>query len=137
MTQFCPLCSDSGLRLTVGPDGERYARACECRLQLQATRLLKRASIPKRYEHCTLDTFEPDYGQADRSLSAAYMMARNFVAGYPVTTEGKGLLLTGDVGTGKTHLATGLCVAACRGVRGITASTGLVWSACHDSRGGR
>jgi DNA replication protein DnaC len=90
MTTICPICEDSGLRLIVQPDGERYAQPCECRLQLQAARLLKRAAIPKRYEHCTLDSFEPGYGQADQSLAAAHMMARNFVSGYPVTTEGAG-----------------------------------------------
>jgi DNA replication protein DnaC len=111
MSQICPLCEDSGLRFTVGPDGERYAQACECRLRLQAGRLLKRAAIPKRYEHCTLDTFEPGFGQADQSLRWAYGIARRFVDDYPVTTEGRGLLLTGSVGVGKTHLAVGIVQA--------------------------
>jgi DNA replication protein DnaC len=78
---------------------------------VRASRLLKRAAIPRRYEHCTLDTFEPGYGQADQSLAAAYLMARQFVSGYPVTTEGRGLLLTGSVGVGKTHLAVGIVQA--------------------------
>jgi DNA replication protein DnaC len=108
MSNLCPICEDSGLRLIVQPDGERYAQPCECRLQVRASRLLKRAAIPRRYEHCTLDTFEPGYGQADQSLAAAYLMARQFVSGYPVTTEGRGLLLTGSVGVGKTHLAVGI-----------------------------
>src|ERR1700728_1995326 len=111
MTEFCPLCEDSGLRLIVHPDGERYAQPCECRLQLQAARLLKRAAIPKRYEHCTLDTFEPGFGQADQSLAKAFTTARRFVYEYPVTTEGRGLLLTGSVGVGKTHLAVGIVQA--------------------------
>jgi DNA replication protein DnaC len=111
MSDFCPICEDSGLRLIVQPDGERYAQPCECRLQVRASRLLKRAAIPRRYEHCTLDTFEPGYGQADQSLAAAYLMARQFVSGYPVTTEGRGLLLTGSVGVGKTHLAVGIVQA--------------------------
>jgi len=121
MSEFCPICKDSGLRLIIQPDGERYAQPCECRLQVQAARLLNRASIPKRYEHCTLETFEAGYPGADRSLSAAHMMARNFVAGYPVNTEGKGLLLTGDVGVGKTHLAVGIVQALIfeKGVRAL------------------
>jgi DNA replication protein DnaC len=121
MTPICPICENSGLCLIVQPDGERYAQPCECRLQLQAARLLKRAAIPRRYEHCTLDSYEPDYGQADQSLAAAYMMARNFVTGYPVTTEGRGLLLTGDLGIGKTHLAVGILQALIleKGVRGL------------------
>src|SRR5580693_8274258 len=121
MSEFCPICKDSGLRLIIQPDGERYAQPCECRLQVQAARLLNRASIPKRYEHCTLETFEAGYPGADRSLAAAHMMARNFVAGYPVTTEGKGLLLTGNIGVGKTHLAVGILQALIleKGVRGL------------------
>src|SRR6201996_2048629 len=111
MSILCPICEDSGLRLIVQPDGERYAQPCECRLQVRASRLLKRAAIPRRYEHCTLDTFEPGYGQADQSLRVAHMMARNFVAGYPVSTEGRGLLLVGDVGIGKTHLAVAIVQA--------------------------
>ncbi len=97
--------------MVVEPNGDRYAQPCDCRLQKHAARLLKRAGIPKRYEHCSLDTFEPGFGQADQSLAAAHIMARNFVAGYPVTTEGRGLLLTGDVGIGKTHLAVGIIQA--------------------------
>ena len=120
MSTFCPICEDSGLRLIVQPDGERYAQPCECRMQVRASRLLKRAAIPRRYEHCTLDTFEPGYGQADQSLAAAYLMARQFVSGYPVTTEGRGLLLTGSVGVGKTHLAVGI-VQALIGEKGVHA----------------
>jgi DNA replication protein DnaC len=120
MSNLCPICEDSGLRLIVQPDGERYAQPCECRLQVRASRLLKRAAIPRRYEHCTLDTFEPGYGQADQSLAAAYLMARQFVSGYPVTTEGRGLLLTGSVGVGKTHLAVGI-VQALVGEKGVHA----------------
>src|ERR1700728_414225 len=121
MTEICPICEDSGLRLIIHPDGERYAQPCSCRLQLQAARLLKRAAIPRRYEHCTLDTFEPGYGQADQSLAAAYLMARQFVSGDPVTTEGRGLLLTGSVGVGKTHLAVGIAQALVveKGVRAL------------------
>jgi DNA replication protein DnaC len=121
MTEFCPICEDSGLRLIVQPDGERYAQPCECRLQLQAARLLKRAAIPKRYEHCTLDTFEPGFGQADQSLAKAFSTARRFVHEYPVTTEGRGLLLTGSVGVGKTHLAVGIIQALIweKGVRAL------------------
>jgi DNA replication protein DnaC len=121
MSIFCPICEDSGLRLIVQPDGERYAQPCECRVQVQASRLLKRAAIPRRYEHCTLDTFEPGFGQADQSLAAAYLMARQFVSGYPVTTEGRGLLLTGSVGVGKTHLVVGIVQALVleKGVRAL------------------
>ena len=37
------------------------------------------------------------------------MQARNFVRAYPLETDGKGLLLIGGVGFGKTHLAKECC----------------------------
>jgi DNA replication protein DnaC len=121
MNEICPLCDDSGLRFLVHPNGDRYAEPCECRTRLQSERLLKKAAIPRRYEHCTLDTFEPGFGHADQSLAKAHMMARRFVGDYPVGTEGRGLLLTGDVGVGKTHLAVGIVQALIleKGVRGL------------------
>src|ERR1700721_2774661 len=124
MSEICPICEDSGLCLIMQPDGERYAQQCECRLQQQAARLLKRAAIPKRYEHCSLESFDSPltgYRQADPSLATAHMTPPRFVAGYPVTTEGKGLLLTGNVGVGKTHLAVGILQALIleKGVRGL------------------
>jgi DNA replication protein DnaC len=121
MVDPCPICGNSGLKLTVGPDGERYAVDCECKAHRRAARLLQRSAIPKRYEHCTLESFEPGFNKADQSLAAACMMAKNFVAGYPVTTEGRGLLLTGRMGVGKTHLAVGILQALIleKGVRGL------------------
>ena len=121
MPDSCPICGGSGLKLKIRADGERYAEECACHLQVRASRLLSRAAIPKRYEHCTLESFTADYRGANRSLSAALMMAHKFVAGYPVETEGKGLLLTGSVGVGKTHLSVGILQALIRdkGVRGL------------------
>jgi DNA replication protein DnaC len=70
--------------------------------------MLEQAKIPRRYEDCTLDNFEPKYDGADRSLQSALVQARGFVKGYPVETDGKGLLLVGPVGVGKTHIAVGI-----------------------------
>ena len=104
---ICSLCEDSGLRI-VEEDGRRVARACECRIKRRAARMLERARIPKRYEHCTLDNFESGYRGAGQVLAAAHLRARKFVEGYPVETAGTGLLLTGSIGVGKTHLAVGM-----------------------------
>jgi DNA replication protein DnaC len=121
MTTSCSICGDTGLKLTVRADGERFAEDCDCQLLKRARRLLQRAGIPKRYEHCTLESFEPGFNNADQSLAVAHLTARNFVAGYPVGTEGRGLLLTGSMGVGKTHLAVGILQALIleRGVQGL------------------
>jgi DNA replication protein DnaC len=83
-------------------------RDCVCRLQRRAERLLTGTKIPSRYEHCTLDNFESGFSGATRSVAAAHFRARDFVDKYPVETGGLGLLLTGSIGVGKTHLATGI-----------------------------
>ena len=71
--------------------------------------MLEQAKIPRRYEECTLENFEPKYDGADRSLQPrAGAGARIREEGDPVETNGKGLLLVGPVGVGKTHIAVGI-----------------------------
>jgi DNA replication protein DnaC len=120
MVAVCAMCEGLGLRV-VEEDGRQVAKPCECRVERRAARMLERARIPKRYEHCTLVDFETAYGGADKSLKAARLMAQRFVEGYPVETAGKGLLLTGDIGVGKTHIAVGLLkeLVTERGVQGL------------------
>lgn len=96
------------MRLVIRENGDRYAQECDCRHANRGERLLARAKIPPRYEHCSIDSYDTDFPGADSSLAAAHLMARKFVDGYPVTTEGRGLLITGEIGVGKTHLAVGI-----------------------------
>lgn len=79
---------------------------CDCYQNERVARLLKAASIPARYEHCTLGEFSSDFAGAHRSLAAARLAAGRFVEEYPL--EKTGLLLIGPIGTGKTHLAVGV-----------------------------
>jgi DNA replication protein DnaC len=120
MAEVCSVCEGSGLRV-VEEDGRLVARPCECRLERRVARMLARARIPKRYEHCTLESFESGFRGADKSLKSARLMVQRFVEGYPVETDGKGLLLTGDIGVGKTHVAVGLLkeLIIQRGVSGL------------------
>jgi DNA replication protein DnaC len=120
MAEMCGLCEGLGLRM-VEENGCQVARECECRVTQRTARMLQRARIPKRYEHCILDSFEPKYRGADRSLGIAQLQARGFVKSYPLETQGQGLLLTGSIGVGKTHLAVGILQAlvAERGAYGL------------------
>jgi DNA replication protein DnaC len=92
-------------------NGRQFAQDCVCRVQRRAERMLGRAQIPKRYEHCSLESYETKHPTSHRSQDAALLQARGFVAGYPVETDGRGLLLTGTIGVGKTHLAVGILQA--------------------------
>jgi DNA replication protein DnaC len=83
-------------------------------------RRLNAAHVPERYRDCSLDAYEIYHG-ADKSLSTALLSARKFVDAYPVDTAGKGLLFTGSIGVGKTHLAVGVLqrLVRERGVKGL------------------
>jgi len=111
----CPSCGGSGWkRIEVPGKAGRVAR-CECRIGARASRLLKAANIPMRYEHCILADFTTDFSGAHRSLAAARLAAGRFVEEYPL--EKTGLLLIGPIGTGKTHLAVGIIQELARGMR--------------------
>jgi len=121
MDEVCKVCDGAGVRVVERADGERYVRDCVCRVKMRAERMLARTKIPKRYEHCTLEDFDTDFPGSTRSLSAAHLLAKKFVESYPVETGGTGLLLTGSIGVGKTHLATGILRSLVleRGVTGL------------------
>lgn len=110
MADICPICEGAGLRV-VEREGRRVAEDCVCRVQERAARRLKRAAVPRRYEHCTLESYDTGFSSSHRSQSAALMRARRFVESYPLETGGTGLLLTGSIGVGKTHLAVGILQA--------------------------
>ncbi len=80
---------------------------CDCRLRARGGALIAAAHIPKRYEHCELSNFTTDFPGADRSVALAQISASRFVQEFD-PREGKGLLLVGGIGTGKTHLAVGI-----------------------------
>lgn len=103
----CPLCGGTGMKL-VRRDGEQFAAECNCRVERKAGLRLKRARIPERYAHCSLDNFDTNFRSADTSLATALMATRRFAEGYPLETEGRGVMLTGSIGVGKTHLAVAL-----------------------------
>jgi len=120
MPEICPICEGAGQRV-VERDGRRAAVDCVCRVQERATRRLKRAAMPRRYEHCTLESYETGFPSSHRSQGAALMRAKKFVESYPLETNGTGLLLTGAIGVGKTHLAIGILQALVveRGATGL------------------
>ncbi len=101
--ETCARCSGTGFEI-VSRDGREFAQACVCRRGAAAgADPLLACRVPPRYEHCTLEAFEP----GNPSLSAALEKALAFCSGYPHLgdDEGLGLLFCGDNGVGKTHLA--------------------------------
>jgi DNA replication protein DnaC len=66
--------------------------------------LLVEAHIPKRYEHCDLESYKPQPGNLTQSK--AKNDVKKFLEMYPLIDMG--LLFIGNCGVGKTHLAVSL-----------------------------
>jgi DNA replication protein DnaC len=109
----CTRCQGTGWIL-LASGGVPVARRCDCSLLSRALRLKDRIGIPQRHEHCTLETFSP----ATLSQARAFLSAKKFCESYPASA--RGLLFTGDPGTGKTHLAVGIVRELALKVKGDT-----------------
>jgi len=96
---ICPHCSGSGWRHV---DGTTTVRRCGCVDVPRLERLLTDARIPRRYEHCDLESYHP----TDESQNRAKADVSRFLQKYPSLDVG--LLFMGPCGVGKTHLAVAL-----------------------------
>lgn len=92
----------------------RMAVPCECTFADKRSRVLERARLPKRYQHCNFESYDTDQydrethgGDASKwnaSLAQAKVVVKGFARDFPIATE-HGLMLMGPCGVGKTHLA--------------------------------
>lgn len=96
----CPLCFETGLEVVAG----KGARRCRCRAEGRRAKLFEAAHIPPRYERCSLANYQVAPGNGTQLQAFNY--AFKLVDEYPAVD--RGLLLTGPVGTGKTHLSVAL-----------------------------
>ena len=104
----CPGCFGTGVKIIAG----KGAKICdECQLRTGGS-LLDAARIPARYADCSFDNFRDPKGTGSVSWWTALRKANMLVNDYPSVE--KGLLLSGSVGVGKTHLAVAI-------LRGLTA----------------
>lgn len=96
--EVCPLCYGSGMEIVKG----KGARPCGCRKKKSHSNLIEKAKIPKRYENCHFHSYRVLNPSQDRAFRYASKLAME----YPAVE--RGLLLTGTVGVGKTHLAVSI-----------------------------
>ncbi len=111
MVDICPICEGSGLRVIERADGTRAATTCMCRASRREIRHFEASRIPERFRDCTLDNFTTNLVERNESFERALIEARGFVRSHSWTLDGDGLLITGPVGVGKTHLAVGILQA--------------------------
>jgi DNA replication protein DnaC len=87
--------------------------------QKAITGLLHGAAVPARYKAASLDQEAPNQAEA-------YRTAREYVSAFPAALEsGAGLLLWGDVGTGKTHIACAMANALLADMRPVVYCTAM------------
>lgn len=104
-------------------NGRRVLPACTCReaAYMQAERarwqrekneylerLFTQSGLGERYRHCSFDNFEEHPGNSAAAKAAQRYAAR---IGEKIR-QGRGLLLSGPLGTGKSHLAAAVVKAA-------------------------
>ena len=101
----CPDCRGTGFEL-VKVDGGTRARPCRCRRPTTTASVLEtfhqKAHVPRRYWECEFDNFDA-HGPHAFSLSNAKARAMRYADEYPL--DDRGLMLMGQPGVGKTHLA--------------------------------
>ena len=102
-------------KLIEGTSGTKrvWAVPCDCTGKDRTARLIGRARIPTRYEHCDFDNFDtklydvdigPEFVKWNHSLEQAKLITEAFARDYPAGPD-TGMLLMGPCGAGKTHLA--------------------------------
>ncbi len=96
----CPYCAGTGWERL--PEGATL-RHCRCLQSGRIERLLSDARIPKRYEHCDLESYVTNDHPSQKEAKNAVL---RFLDRYPVGDVG--LLFLGPCGVGKTHLAVSL-----------------------------
>lgn len=94
----CRICFGTGMEIVEG----KGAKPCACRTKITQSVLLDRARLPRRYERCHWNNYAP----SNSSQAAALELSMQLAMEFPNTDEG--LLLSGPVGVGKTHLAVSI-----------------------------
>ena len=96
----CTLCGGTGLvRTEILERGRRYEASAPCPRKRLVARLaiFDQVHLPAVHAQATFDSYRPSTREQDQAVQ----LARAFALGWP---QPRGFVLSGPVGTGKTHL---------------------------------
>jgi len=107
-TAACEKCGGTGY-VIVERDGLSGAERCSCFYERRVERLHQNSNIPPNFAEKSLESFQLsiDNPIERQALSEVLLHVRRFARDYPLNDK-PGLLLIGNPGTGKTHLAVGV-----------------------------
>jgi DNA replication protein DnaC len=94
----CPKCYGTGMEIVPG----QGARRCACRTSISPQSQFASVRLPRRYDGFHFASYKPQ----TPSQVAAFQFAQSLAKEYPAVD--RGLLLMGNVGVGKTHLAVSI-----------------------------
>lgn len=96
--EICPVCFGSGMEIVDG----KGARVCQCQKRAAGSGTFEKAKLPRRYAACHFNSFIPNNDSQRLALNFAISFTKEFPA------VDRGILFTGSVGVGKTHLAVSI-----------------------------
>ncbi|WP_085710873.1 MULTISPECIES: ATP-binding protein [unclassified Pseudomonas] len=104
LVRTCRRCQWEAMN-TADTRSEAHTQALARRKATALNELLIGSGITPRFVECTLDNYRTSTADMTSALIVCQTYADQFEENY---RAGRGLLLTGNVGTGKTHLASGI-----------------------------
>lgn len=93
----CEKCKDLGYIETVSDTGYEIYKPCTCQIKKQNERNMQRANYKKAFENKNFDNYK-SYNKGTEAL-------KEICIEFTKQEEARALLLLGNVGSGKTHLA--------------------------------